>query len=232
MKSVALILFWWLVFGGTHIMGSSIPVRTPVIRRIGNLGFKSVYALVALVSFTALCYFFFTHKHAGYHFYNSGYFLQLLANLLMLAALVILLQGLVSANPMTTQAEMSGRYVSSGQGIQRITRHPQNFSFALFGLAHLLVNPYVGDWIFFGGFIVYGIVSAIHQDRRQRARGSREVRQFLSDTSAIPFAAIVKGKQRFGLDEYYPPALVAAIVIFILLKLLHPMLFGGFRVGN
>jgi uncharacterized membrane protein len=228
MKSVALILFWWLVFGGTHILGSSMTVRSLVIRRIGNLGFKAVYAFVALVSFTVLCYFFFTHKHAGYHLYNTGYFLQLLTNLLMLAALVVLLQSLVSANPMTTQAELSGRYVSSGQGIQRITRHPQNFSFALFGLGHLLVNPYVGDWIFFGGFVVYGIVSAIHQDERQRATGSREVRQFLSDTSAIPFAAIVKGKQRFGLDEYYPPALVAAIVIFILLKLLHPVLFGGF----
>jgi uncharacterized membrane protein len=228
MKSAALILFLWLLFGGTHLVGSSVPVRTYAIRRIGNLGFKGLYSLVALATFAALCYFFFTHKHAGYQLYSSGYFLELLAHLLMLAALVILLQGLVSANPMTTQAELSGRYVSNGQGIQRITRHPQNFSFALFGLAHLLANPYVGDWIFFGGFIVYGIVSAMHQDRRQLATGTREVRQFLADTSAIPFAAILRGKQRFGLDEYYPPALVAAIVVFILLKLLHPMLFGGF----
>ena len=229
MKSAVLILFWWLLFGGTHIIGSSLPVRNFFIRRISNLGFKGFYSVVALASFAVLCYFYFSHKHVGYHLYNSGYFLQLLANLLMLAAFVILLQSLVSANPMTTQAELSGRYVSIGQGIQRITRHPQNFSFALFGLAHLLANPYVGDWIFFGGFIVYGVVSAMHQDKRQRATGSRKVRQFMADTSAIPFAAIMKGKQRFGLDEYYPPALVAAIVIFILLKLLHPMLFGGFK---
>lgn len=230
MKSVAVIFFLWLVFGGTHIIGSSIPVRTVVIRRIGNLAYKGLYSLVALATFMALCYFFFTHKHAGYLLYNPGYLLELLANLLMLAAFVILLQGLVSANPMTTHAELSGKYVSSGHGIQRLTRHPQNFAFALFGLAHLLANPYVGDWIFFGGFIVYGIVSAMHQDQRQRATGNEEIKKFLDDTSAIPFAAIVKGKQRVGLDEYYPPALVAAIVIFILLKLLHPMLFGGF--GN
>lgn len=229
MKSVALIFFWWLLFGGTHIIGSSVPVRNFVIQRIGNLGFKGLYSLVALATFTGLCYSFFFHKHAGYQIYNSGYLLQLLANLLMLAALVILLQGLVSANPMTTLAELRGKYVSSGQGIQRITRHPQNFSFALFGLAHLLANPYIGDWIFFGGFIVYGVLSAVHQDRRQRATGSREVRQFINGTSAIPFAAILKGRQRFGLDEYYPPALIAAIVIFILLKLMHPLLFGGFK---
>ena len=228
MKSVAVILFWWLMFGGTHIIGSSIPVRTFVIRRIGKLGFKGFYSLVGLATFVPLCYYYLGHKHAGYLLYNHGYFLQLLAQLLMLVAFIILLQVLISANPMTTKAELSGRFVNSGQGIQRITRHPQNFSFGLFGLAHLLVNPYVGDWIFFGGFIVYGIVSAMHQDQRQLATGPVEVKQFLADTSAIPFAAIVKGKQRFGLAEYYPPALVAAIVIFILLKLLHPMLFGGF----
>jgi len=228
MKDVTLILFWWLMFGGTHIIGSSIPVRTFVIRIIGNLGFKGAYSLVALATFMPLCYYYFNNKHAGYFLYNSGYFLQLLAQILMLAALIILLQGLVSANPMTTRVELSGRLVSSGHGIQRITRHPQNVSFGLFGLAHLLVNPYVGDWIFFGGFIVYGIVSAMHQDRRLLATGPFQVKQFLADTSAIPFVAIINGKQRFGLEEYHPPALVAAIVLFILLQLLHPMLFGGF----
>ena len=228
MKDVALVFFWWLMFGGTHILGSSIPVRTFVIRSIGNLGFKGVYSLVALATFIPLCYFYFTHKHAGYLLYNSGYSLQLPAQLLMLAALIILLQGLVTANPMTTHSELRGRLVSSGHGILRITRHPQNVSFGLFGIAHLLVNPYAGDWIFFGGFIVYGIVSAMHQDRRLLATGPVQVKQFLGDTSAIPFTAIIRGKQRFGLEEYYPPALVAAIVFFILLQLLHPMLFGGF----
>jgi uncharacterized membrane protein len=229
MKNSALILFWWFLFGGTHIVGSSLPVRNLMIRRIGRLGFKTLYTLLALATFTGLCYFFFRHKHAGYHLYNAGYLLQLLANFLMLAAFIILLQGLVTSNPMTTLAELSRRYVSSGQGIQRITRHPQNFAFGLFGLAHLLANPYVGDWIFFGGFIVFGFAGSIHQDRRQRATGPREIQKFLADTSAMPFLAIIKGKQRLGLDEYYPPALVAAIVLFILLKLLHPMLFGGFK---
>ena len=181
MKNAAAIFFLWLMFAGTHILGSGIPVRTGVIRRIGTLGYKAFYSLVALATFIPLCYFFFTHKHAGYHLYAAG-----------------------------------------------PSRHPQNFAFALFGLAHLLANPYAGDWIFFGGFIVYGIVSAAHQDRRQRTAGPVQVKQFLADTSAIPFRAILAGKQRLALDEYNPPALVAAIVVFILLKLWHPMLFGGF----
>ncbi len=228
MKDVILILFWWLMFGGMHVIGSSTPVRTAVISRIGLLAFKGLYSLVALATFIPLCYFYLTHKHVGYFLYNSCHFLQLLAQLFMLAAFIILLQGFTTANPMTSQAELTERFTHTGRGIQRITRHPQNLSFALFGLAHLLTNPYAGDWIFYGGFIVYGIVSARHQDRRLLATGPEETKQFLADTSAIPFAALLKGKQRFGLDEYYPPALAAAVVIFILMRLLHPMLFGGF----
>ncbi len=228
MQSSALILFLWLMFGGTHIIGSSIPVRTFFINQVGTLGFKCIYSLVALATFIPLCYFYFDNKHAGYLLYNSGYFLQLLAQIFMLVAIVILLQALTTTNPMTTKAELFGRHISSGYGIQRVTRHPQNFAFGIFGLAHLLVNPYLGDWIFFGGFIVYGVASAMHQDRRLLAVGHVQLKQFLADTSAIPFAAILKGKQRLGLDEYYPPALFAAVVLFILLKLLHPMFFGGF----
>ena len=228
MQDVAFVLFWWLMFGGSHIIGSSIPVRTFFINRIGTLGFKCIYSFVALATFIPLCFVFFTHRHAGNLLYTSGYFLQLLAQLLMLAALVILLQSFTTVNPMSTKAELFGRYINSGFGIQRVTRHPQNFAFGLFGLAHLLVNPYLGDWIFFGGFIIYGIVSAMHQDRRLLAMGHVQVKQFIADTSALPFAAILSGKQRFGLDEYYPPAIAAAMVLFILLRLLHPMLFGGF----
>ena len=229
MQSEVMILFWWFMFGGSHIIGSSTPVRTFAIKRIGSLGFKAIYSLVALATFVPLCYFYFTHRHAGILLYTAGYSIKLLAQFLMLGAIIVLLQALVTASPMTTMAELTGRIVSNGQGIQRITRHPQNFSFALFGLAHLLANPYVGDWIFFGGFIVYGILSSMHQDRRMLATGTDAVKQFLADTSAVPFAAILTGKQKFAAGEYYPPALAAAVVLFILLRLLHPMLIGGFR---
>jgi uncharacterized membrane protein len=228
MQNEAIILFWWLMFGGSHIIGSSIPVRSFVIKRTGMKGFKAIYSLVAFATFIPLCYVYFINRHAGDMFYVPGYSIKLLAQFIMLGSIILLLQGLVTLNPMTTRAELTGKVVRGACGIQRLTRHPQNFAFGLFGLAHLLANPYGGDWIFFGGFIVYGIVSALHQDRRNLVAGSEDVRQFLADTSAIPFAAIIKGQQRLAPGEYHPPALAAAIVLFILMRLLHPMLFGGF----
>ena len=32
---------WWLLFGGTHVLGSSVPVRTRLIRALGLQGFKA-----------------------------------------------------------------------------------------------------------------------------------------------------------------------------------------------
>ena len=79
----------------------------------------------------------------------------------MIFGFVVLVQGLTTQSPLTTEAEMSGHFPARARGIQRITRHPGNFGFGLMALAHMLSNPYVGDWIFFGGFVVYGILSSM-----------------------------------------------------------------------
>ena len=228
MQNEAMILLWWLLFGGTHIIGSTVTVRTHLIGKIGNLGFKALYSLVALATFIPLCRVYLTHKHGGPLLFAAGGALQFIAHILMLAAFIVLFQGLATPSPMTTKAELTNTFTSSARGIQRLTRHPQNLAFALFGLAHILVNPYVGDWLFFGGFIVYGVASAIHQDKRTSVTGPEQAKQFLADTSAIPFYAILTGRQRLALQEYNTYGLVAAIIVFILLRLYHPTLIGGF----
>jgi uncharacterized membrane protein len=228
MRDEATILFWWLMFGGTHIIGSTIVVRAYVIGKIGNLGFKAVYSFIALATFVPLCLVYFAHKHAGQMLFPPNSIMQLITHILMLGALIVLFQGLATSNPMTTQSELTKTFSPSARGIQRITRHPQNFSFALFGLAHLLVNPYLGDWIFFFGFIIYGVASALHQDQRMLITGPKQVRQFQADTSALPFYAIQIGKQRLALNEYNPYGLMVAIIVVILLRIYHPVLFGGF----
>jgi uncharacterized membrane protein len=222
------ILLWWFLFAGTHIGGSSLPVRNWFCARFGLPIFKGIYSLVALATFIPLCYVYFNNKHAGLQLFKAGYGLQMTTQVLMLLAFIVLGQSLVTTSPMTTLAEMTGRYRGRARGIQRVTRHPQNFAFALFGFAHLLSNPYAGDWIFFGGFIVYGILSAFHQDRRTLTTGPQEVELFQAETSLMPFRAILTGKQRLAVSEYNRVALVVAILCFVVVRFLHGKLFGGF----
>ncbi len=222
------ILLWWVLFGGTHVFGSSVPVRTALIGKLGNKGFKSLYSVIALATFVPLIYVFFTNKGAGAMLFRPSSSMMVVTDVLMFLAFIVLAQGLATPSPMTTEAEMSGEYPEKARGIQRITRHPGNFAFALFGVAHMLSNPYVGDWIFFGGFVVFGLVSSMHQERRTLAGGREEIARFHADTSAVPFAAIiVTGRQRLALGEYSKGALAVGVVLAVVLWYFHANLFGG-----
>ena len=222
------ILLWWILFAGTHIIGSSVPVRTRLILALGLRGFKGFYTLVALATFIPLTYVYFTNKHAGTALFVPGGGMRLVAQGLMLLAFVALAQGVATPSPLSTQAEMTGAVPDRARGIQRITRHPQNLGFSLFGLAHCLANPNVADWLFFGGFVVYALVSAVHQDRRVRAVGPAAARQFQEQTSLVPFGAIVSGRQRLALREFSQTALWASVLLFIVVRIFHGRIFGGF----
>lgn len=228
MTGVLAILAWWILFGATHVFGSSVPVRTFVSDRVGVPAFKGVYTLVALATFVPLVYVYFHNKHAGAQLFAPSSAAMHVTELLMVLAFVVLLQGLATPNPMSTAAELSGQAGAGARGIQRVTRHPMNFAFVLFGFAHCLSNPFVGDWVFFGGFVVYGIVSAVHQDARTRATRPDAVKAFQDETSLVPFAAILRGKQRLALGEYGRIPLVVGIVLALAIRVFHGALFGGF----
>ncbi len=225
---VAAIFFCWLLFGGTHIIGSSLPVRNYLIDRFGTLAFKGIYSLVALATFIPLCMVYAANKHAGALLYRPTSILSGLAQLSMLLALFVLLQGLLTLNPQSVQAELSDRVRAEPRGIERICRHPQNLSFALFGAGHMLVNPFVGDWIFFGGFVIYSLISAGHQDGRNLAGDSAEIKAYIAATSFVPFAALLSGRQRIAWDEFSRLGLLLAGILFVLLRYFHQDIFGGF----
>jgi uncharacterized membrane protein len=222
------ILAWWLLFGGTHVIGSTMAVRTKLIDTLGLTGFKGVYSLVSFATFIPLCWVYFTNRHAGAQLFVASPELNLASQGLMLLAFLVVVQGFTADNPLTTHSEIAGHYTSEATGILRITRHPVNTGAALIGLAHVLSNPFVGDWIFWGGFVVYSVISAYHQDARKAAAGPEAVREFLASTSRMPFGAIVAGRQRLAPRELRPVGLVIAVALFLLLRAYHGAWFGGF----
>lgn len=224
----AQVLMWWLAFGGTHVLGSSVAVRTRLIDRMGLRGFKGLYSLVALATFVPLCWVYFANRHAGAMLFQPASGMRDVTEWLMFLALVVLGQSLATPSPLTTEAEMSGHFTAGPSGIQRITRHPMNLAFAIFGAAHMLSNPFASDWAFFGSFVAYGLLSSMHQDRRTLASGREEVARFQEATSLIPFAAVASGKQRLAFDEIRATALVISIVVAGLLWYFHGFLFGGY----
>jgi uncharacterized membrane protein len=229
MGTVLKLVLGWLLFGGTHLLGSSLKVRGFLVRRLGLPAFKGIYSLVALATLVPLSLAYFLDKHAGAALFAPTAAMRTATQVLMFLAVMVLGQALATSHPMTTLAELKGSHADRPRGIQRVTRHPMNFAFALFGAAHCLSNPSEGDWIFFGGFVVYAVASAVHQDRRTFATGPEEIRRFQARTSLLPFGAILSGRQSLAPGEYSPVALAVSVAAFVALRWAHPFLFGGFK---
>lgn len=209
----------WILFAGTHIGLSSEPIRSKLIGFKGEKPFQAIYSLIALATFAFLIAAF-VMVQDEVSFLNAGAgspWMEHLSSVLMFLAFSLLFCGFANPSPMGMVSATPKAY-----GIIRITRHPMNMAFALFGLAHLLTNRLASDWIFYLGFVLYGILGAMHQDRRKIREGGTAFRTFVESTSILPFMAIVGGKQSFKFGELSKKALVAAVIVTVLARILHP----------
>lgn len=222
------LLLWWAVFAGGHLGMSAVPVRTRLVGALGLRGFKALYSVVAVVGFSGLFLTYWGHRHEGALLFYRQAWGRHVTELIMLFAVLFVSIANATKRPGTTAAEMTGTYDRSARGIHRITRHPLNTGFGLFGLGHMIVNPTVGDWMLWGGLLVFALASAFHQDRRLLATGPADYKAFHDETSFFPFVAIAQGRQRLVLGEISWVAVVAGVVLYAAIRLLHPVLIGGF----
>jgi len=224
------ILFWWGLFGGSHIVLSSSLVRPQLIAKVGERSFQGIYSLVALATFIPLVRYYGHHKHTGIQLWHSFLGLDLIAKdlnvLLMAVAFILLVTGLVARPPSSLVASGGS---PEAYGITRITRHPTFAAFFLFGIAHCLMNGTLADLVFFGGFSVFAWIGAAHQDAR-KVVDVPGYAAFKDQTSFIPFAAIVDKRQPLNIGELRWVVVVIALIIFYIVRAHHPGWFGGARM--
>ena len=84
----------------------------------------------------------------------------------MFAAFILLAASLISPSPGAIGGSASGN-AGGIRGMLKLTRHPGFVAFSVFGFAHMLMNGWVGDVIFFGTFPALGIIGGLHQDNRK-----------------------------------------------------------------
>jgi uncharacterized membrane protein len=146
---------------------------------------------------------------------------------MMLVALIFLAAGLLNPNP----AAIGAAAPHGVRGIQKVTRHPSFIAFSLFGFAHMLMNGWVGDVLFFGCFPALGILGGLHQDGRKFHEIGERYRRFVSETSFFPGLALFEGRQRWRGDDTPWIAIGIGIAATAVLVTLHPRIFGGAPLG-
>jgi len=233
MDPVFAIALWALLFLGSHLVISSPAVRPRLIAAVGERAYPGIYSIVALATFVPLVLAFAHHKHSGAMLWNlrDVAVVRWLVWLLMLLALVIFIASFITPNPASMGAQAGSEDANVARGVLKISRHPGFVAFSIFGIAHILINGFVGDAIFFGTFLALSIIGGMHQDARKEAQLGASYKSLVECTSFFPGLALIQGRQHWTKADTPWTAIAIGIALTALIVWLHPTIFGGNPIG-
>jgi uncharacterized membrane protein len=221
--TLTLIVLFSALFAVTHLVLSHGPIREGFVKTIGQWPFRGLYSLISFLTLGPAAVLWWQNRHLGAVLWELPFWPErIVAGLLVLFGFFLLFQMLATPSPASMAPAKN-----EARGVLRITRHPMNMAFALWGLAHLLANGTVGDVAFFGSFVVIGILGPYHQDARLKRSKGEGFTDFCRQTSVMPFSAILGRRNRLALDELSFPLALLAAVAFVVLTVFHSRFFGG-----
>src|SRR6266478_2601711 len=206
----------WLSFGAFHIGLGTTSIRARLVAALGELGFTPVFSLVSAAWFTAIVRTYAAHRWEG----AAGLALGAVTPLRWLLIAVI-------AGAIVLMAGGLAAYPRMPSGIERITRHPFFAGVTMLGLGHALLATRLVGAGFALGLALVAIVGARHQDAKFLARRGPAYEEYVRATSAIPFAALLAGRQRLIWRELPLRALLGGLGIALLLRAGHAGLFAA-----
>ncbi|WP_066650159.1 MULTISPECIES: NnrU family protein [Sphingomonas] len=196
------------LFVGSHLLLSH-PLRAPLVKALGNGGFTGVYAVVALAS---LWWISKTYKDAPPTdpLWAVGDGLWAVASVIMLVASVLLVGSLIGNPAMPGMVKTAP---TQARGVYAVTRHPMLWSFALWGLAHIIVYPIAANLIVAGGIAAFALVGAAALDAKKAKLVPELWTPWKAVTSYVPFQAIAEGRAKFG--GFRPHDIAGGLVIWL-----------------
>ncbi|WP_156255013.1 NnrU family protein [Sandarakinorhabdus oryzae] len=196
----------------------SHPLRGPLVARLGEKGFAILYSLIALASFgSAVQLWRQIPKDRLWDTPASAYIPAMVA---MLVACIFFVGSVSSPNP----AMMPG-VKGEPKGLQRITRHPMMWSFAIWAAVHIVMTADPRTILLACGVAVLALFGTAMQDGKKKAQNPAYAAH-MARTSHFPFLAILGGRQ--PLRALWPGLVpvLGGLALWLLLLWAHPMLIG------
>ena len=221
MSAVTIIFALWVVFALTHVILSSNPLRPRAVRLFGERLFQGLYSLVAFAVFVPLVLVYSGNKDAGPLLWSvePNLVIDIISRVGNTVAVMLAVAGIFRPSP----TGVTGTPTRKPRGVQRITRHPIFMGVVLWALMHLLVNGFASDVVFFGGFVLFGLLGSWDQDHRQKALPDGAYAKFCEQSPFLPFTG---GGIFKGLREIGAIAIVVGLLAAGLLRYFHTGLFG------
>lgn len=212
------------LFLGLHLVISGTILRDAIVRRIGEKPYLGLFALASLAAIVwlSISYNHFSASTANTVLFDAGQAFRHFAALpVMLIAFLLIVPGVLRGNP-TSQGQEQAKL----GGILRVTRHPFLWGVMLWAGFHLIATGTLAGVIFFGTFFLVAAIGIRAIDGKVKRKRPADWAMIVSQTSALPFAAIIERKNIFVLREYFDWRFVAALVLFAAVALSHVWLFS------
>jgi len=216
--SIAAVLFLF-----AHLGISSTPLRGVLVGALGEGAYLGVYSLLAAITLGFLVYAYAIAPHTDFLWY-PGEALYKIAKAVMFLSAILLAMGLFTRNP--TSVGMDAAVGGDLDGIFKIVRHPVQWAFILWAIAHILANGDVATLILSVTIGFLSSVGIVAIDSKRRNRDDAAWQDFYATTSAIPFVAIATGKTSLSLRELNWMAIGVGIVLYVALYFLHGYIAG------
>jgi uncharacterized membrane protein len=220
------------VFVLMHLLIAGTPVRDAITARIGEGAYMGLFSLASVAALAWLIIAF-AHARGGPGdpvFWTVTPATRHPAIGLVLIAFLLAVPGLLTNTPTRVAGGGLVDKASAVTGMTRITRHPFLWGAAIWAFAHLLVNGALSAIFLFGSILILGLFGPPSIDaKRMRALGDRYA-AFKAQTSNIPFAATIQGRQKLKIGEIWWRLLVGLVLFAVVMKF-HAKMFGVNPLG-
>jgi uncharacterized membrane protein len=211
-----------LVWLGVHFGVAGTRLREVLVGRIGEAPFRGLFSVVSIAAIAFLVVAW--RRSSTEPLWYAPEWLRWLLVAAMLVAFLLFVASVSTPNP--TMVGPQGATTRPPRSIQRITRHPMLWSFAIWAGVHIIGNGDTAAIVFFGAFLVTALGGMPSIDGKLARRDPATWQALSAATSIVPFAAIVQRRNRLVLREIGWRTPLIAVIAWALVLYLHPWLFG------
>ena len=203
-----------VLFVAQHLGVTSTGLRGRLVGAVGERAYVAAYSVVSIVLLVLLVRAYNAAVPVAL-LWPTGDLLRLLPLLFMPVALWLVIGGFMTRNPTAVGVVLDSGSEVAVAGMLKVTRHPVQCGILIWSVSHLLANGDLPSLLFFGAFGLISGVGMVLIDRRKQRVSGGEWPAFRESTSALPFGAILSGRQSLGVADVGWLAPLLAAVLFL-----------------
>ena len=215
-------LVWLIIAISAFVAGHELlshPFRAPLVARVGERGFLLIYSITALATLGWAVQIW--KGVAVDRLWLAPNWVQWVCVGLMAFAAVLFVGSVTAPNPALMGVNAGG----APRGVQRITRHPMMWSFAIWGVVHIILSADSRTIVLASGIIVMALFGAAMQDGKKQAQNPAFA-DHMKATGFVPFSAQLAGRAPWGSAAPGAVAIGGGLVLWALLVWGHPLVIG------